>query len=193
LRLNECRKIVYWGNYFTTMDLITELAELAIATRLKRLSDRLAYDVNKIYKELNLNFESKWYLVLELLNRRSMLSIVDVAEELKLTHPAIVQYVDQMLNAKLIIAHKDSTDGRKRLVSLAPDGKKLLDDLSPILSILREEVSGWLNEADCNLLSTLGQLEKTLEDRSLYQRLKGQLQYGSKNSANVLSTQEREA
>ena len=153
------------------MDLITELAELAIATRLKRLSDRLANDVNKIYKELNVNFESKWYLVLELLNRRSMLSIVDVAEELKLTHPAIVQYVDQMLAAKLIIAHKDSTDGRKRLVSLAPAGEKILEDLGPFLAILRGEVTSWLNEADHSLLATLAQLEKSLEEKSLYQRL----------------------
>lgn len=158
------------------MDLITELAELAIATRLKRLSDRLANDVNKVYKELDLNFEAKWYLVLELLNRRSMLSIVDVADELKLTHPAIVQYVDQMLKAKLITAHKDSTDGRKRLVSLSPNGKKLLEDLAPVLSVLKEAVDGWLNEADCNLLSTLAQLEKSLDERTLYQRLKGQLQ-----------------
>lgn len=158
------------------MDLITELAELALATRLKRLSDRLANDVNKIYKELNLNFEAKWYLVLELLNRRSMLSIVDVADELKLTHPAIVQYVDQMLNAKLIIAHKDSTDGRKRLVSLAPNGKKLLEDLAPVLAVLKVEVEGWLNSADCNLLSTLSQLEKSLDEKAMYQRLKGQLQ-----------------
>jgi DNA-binding MarR family transcriptional regulator len=169
------------------MDLITELGELAIATRLKRLSDRLANDVNKVYKELNLNFESKWYLVLELLNRRSMLSIVDVADELKLTHPAIVQYVDQMLAAKLIIAHKDITDGRKRLVSLAPEGKKLLEDLSPILSILKEEVSGWLNEADCNLLANLTQLEKLLEERSLYQRLKGQLQLIEQTEAGIMS------
>jgi len=158
------------------MDLITELAELAIATRLKRLSDRLANDVNKVYKELDLNFEAKWYLVLELLNRRSMLSIVDVADELKLTHPAIVQYVDQMLKAKLITAHKDSTDGRKRLVSLSPNGKKLLEDLAPVLSVLKDAVDGWLNEADCNLLSTLAQLEKSLDERTLYQRLKGQLQ-----------------
>jgi DNA-binding MarR family transcriptional regulator len=171
------------------MDLITELGELAIATRLKRLSDRLANDVNKVYKELNLNFESKWYLVLELLNRRSMLSIVDVADELKLTHPAIVQYVDQMLAAKLIIAHKDITDGRKRLVSLAPEGKKLLEDLGPILSILKEEVSSWLNEADCNLLANLTQLEKLLEERSLYQRLKGQLQLIEQTEAGIMSPQ----
>lgn len=161
------------------MDLITELAELALATRLKRLSDRLAHDVNKIYKELNLNFESKWYLVLELLNRRSMLSIVDVAEELKLTHPAIVQYVDQMLSAKLIIAHKDSTDGRKRLVSLAPDGKQLLENLLPVLAILKEEMEGLLNEADCNLLNTLSQIEKSLDERPMYQRLKSQFEVNS--------------
>jgi DNA-binding MarR family transcriptional regulator len=164
------------------MDLISELAELALATRLKRLSDRLAQDVNRVYKEHNFNFESKWYLVLELLNRRSMLSIVDVAEELKLTHPAIVQYVDQMLNAKLILAHKDSTDGRKRLVSLAPSGEKLLQDLGPVLAVLKEEVDGWLNEADCNLLLTLAQLEKSLDEKSMYQRVKNQLQVSNQDA-----------
>jgi len=164
------------------MDLITELGELAIATRLKRLSDRLSNDVNKIYKELHLNFEAKWYLVLELLNRRSMLSIVDVADELKLTHPAIVQYVDQMLSARLIIAHKDATDGRKRLVSLAPEGKKLLEDLAPVLSILRGEVGTWLDTADHNLLTTLTQLERSLEEKTMYQRLRGQLQNSSQNT-----------
>jgi DNA-binding MarR family transcriptional regulator len=161
------------------MDLITELGELAIATRLKRLSERLSTDANKIYKELDLNFEAKWYLVLELLNRRKVLSIVDIADELKLTHPAIVQFADQMLKAKLITAHKDSKDGRKRLVSLSASGKKLLKQLSPILAILKSENEQWLNQADANLLTILGQLEKALDERTLYQRMKSQMLNGN--------------
>jgi DNA-binding MarR family transcriptional regulator len=161
------------------MDLITELGELAIATRLKRLSERLSTDANKIYKELDLNFEAKWYLVLELLNRRKVLSIVDIADELKLTHPAIVQFADQMLKAKLITAHKDSKDGRKRLVSLSASGKKLLKQLSPILAILKSENEQWLNQADANLLTILGQLEKALDEKTLYQRMKSQMLNGN--------------
>jgi DNA-binding MarR family transcriptional regulator len=161
------------------MDLITELGELAIATRLKRLSERLTTDANKIYKELDLNFEAKWYLVLELLNRRKVLSIVDIADELKLTHPAIVQFADQMLKAKLITAHKDSKDGRKRLVTLSASGKKLLKQLAPVLGILKSENEQWLSQADANLLTILGQLEKALDEKTLYQRMKSQMLNGN--------------
>jgi len=158
------------------MDLISELAELALATRLKRLSERLAHDVNKIYKELDLNFESKWFLVLELLSRRKTLSIVDIADELKLTHPAIVQFADQMLKAKLITANKDDKDGRKRMVSLSTNGKKLLQQLAPVLEIVRAENERWLKEADHNLLATLAQLEKSLDERNMYDRIKSQME-----------------
>ena len=46
------------------MDLVNELAELAIATRLKRLSERLSIDVSKIYKESEVDFEARWFLIL---------------------------------------------------------------------------------------------------------------------------------
>ncbi|MBS7564364.1 MarR family transcriptional regulator [Mucilaginibacter sp. Bleaf8] len=157
------------------MDLITELGALALATRLKRLSERLAQDVNKIYKELDLNFESKWFLVLELLRKNKMLSIVDIAESLKLTHPAIVQFVDQLLKAKLITVHKDINDARKRLVALSPKGKKLLEELAPTLAIIKTENESWLEEADHNLLDTLAQLEQALDKQSMYYRIKKQM------------------
>jgi len=158
-----------------TMDLISELGALAVATRLKRLSERLAGDVNKIYKELDLNFESKWFLVLELLSRRKTLSIVDIADELKLTHPAIVQFADQMLKAKLITAQKDSKDGRKRMVSLAPQGVKLLKQLAPVLAVIKEENEIWLSEANHHLLDILGQLEARLDVMPMYERVKRSL------------------
>ncbi len=157
------------------MDLISELGALAVATRLKRLSERLAGDVNKIYKELDLNFESKWFLVLELLSRRKTLSIVDIADELKLTHPAIVQFADQMLKAKLIIAQKDIKDGRKRMVSLSPQGVKLLKQLAPVLAVIKEENELWLKEADSHLLDIMSQLEAKLDEMSMYDRVKRSL------------------
>ncbi|UEG53206.1 MarR family transcriptional regulator [Mucilaginibacter daejeonensis] len=154
------------------MDLISELAELAMATRLKRLSERLAQDVNKIYKELDFDFEAKWFLVLELLSRRKVLSIVDIADELRLTHPAIVQFVDQMQKAKLITAKKDQIDGRKRMVCLTAKGKRMLDELAPVLALIKQEIQRLLSQADHNLLSVLGQIEDALDEENLYSRIK---------------------
>jgi len=154
------------------MDLINELAELALATRLKRLSERLSQDVSKIYKEFDINFESKWYLTLELLRKEKTLSIVEISEALRLSHPAVVQFVEQMLKRKLIIASKDKNDGRKRLISLAPAGKDLLIRIEPILQITRKENQKWLKEADGNLLKILNELEHALDKKSMYDRIK---------------------
>ena len=154
------------------MDLINNLAELALATRLKRLSERLSGDVNKIYKESDVDFESKWYLVLELLNREKTMAITDIANSLKLSHPAIVQFANQLIKKKLLKASSDKKDGRKRMVSLTINGKRILEKISPILESIKEENKKWVDSGSANLLQILNELELALDEQSMYQRVK---------------------
>jgi hypothetical protein len=51
------------------MDIIKDLAELALASRLKRLSDRLMKDVSQVYKDCKIDFEPRWFAVLYALNK----------------------------------------------------------------------------------------------------------------------------
>ena len=44
-------------------DIIAELGELAFASRLKRLSDRLMRDVSRIYQQMDVDFEARWFSV----------------------------------------------------------------------------------------------------------------------------------
>ncbi|MES3017561.1 MAG: hypothetical protein V4721_07280 [Bacteroidota bacterium] len=157
---------------FISMNLINDLGELAIATRLKRLSERLSNDVSKIYKESEVDFEAKWYLVLELLNRKKLLAITEISESLELSHPAVIQFVDQLAERKLIKTSADKKDARKRMVSLSPGGKKVLSQLQPILDVIKDENKKWIAEAEGNILTILDQLEKALDDKSMYQRVK---------------------
>ncbi len=157
---------------FISMNLINDLGELAIATRLKRLSERLSNDVSKIYKESEVDFEAKWYLVLELLNRKKLLAITEISESLELSHPAVIQFVDQLAERKLIKTSADKKDARKRMVSLSPGGKKVLSQLQPILDVIKDENKKWIAEAEGNVLTILDQLEKALDDKSMYQRVK---------------------
>ncbi|SKB91229.1 DNA-binding transcriptional regulator, MarR family [Daejeonella lutea] len=157
---------------FISMNLINDLGELAIATRLKRLSERLSQDVSKIYKESDVDFEAKWYLVLELLNREKILAITEISESLELSHPAVVQFVDQLVDRKLVKTSTDKKDARKRMISLSPGGKKILSQLQPILDVIKDENRKWIAEADVNILGILDQLESALDKKSMYQRVK---------------------
>ncbi|HYK77572.1 MAG TPA: MarR family transcriptional regulator [Daejeonella sp.] len=157
------------------MNLVQELAELALATRLKRLSERLSQDISKIYKELNVDFEAKWYLILELLKREKVLGITEISDSLQLSHPAVVQFVDQLLKRQLIIAFTDKKDARRRLVSLSPEGKKLLQQIDPVLKVIKEENRLWIDQASHDILLIITELEKALDERSMYQRVKAGL------------------
>ncbi len=154
------------------MDLVNELAELALATRLKRLSERLSADVSKIYKESEVDFEARWFLILSLLEREKLLAITEIAESLQLSHPAIVQLVQELMQKNLIKAAVDKNDGRKRMVSLTAVGKKTLSQIQPVLSSIKEENKKWVEQASANLLTILTELETALDDQTMYQRIK---------------------
>jgi DNA-binding MarR family transcriptional regulator len=154
------------------MNLVNDLAELALATRLKRLSERLSQDVSKIYKESEADFEAKWYLVLELLSRQKLLGITEISELLQLSHPAVVQFVDQLLKRNLVKVSTDKNDARRRLVALSGAGKKLLQQIEPVLNVIKEENRLWINEASYDILKLLTELEQALDERSMYQRIK---------------------
>lgn len=154
------------------MSLVNELEELALATRLKRLGERLSQDVSRVYKESELDFEAKWFLILELLSRKKTVSITDAAESLQISHPAVVQVVEQMLGNGLIRASVDSKDARKRLISLTVAGKHMHKKIGPILEVIKEENRKWLAAASFDLLQLLAELERSLDERSMFKRIK---------------------
>ncbi|SFH40132.1 MarR family winged helix-turn-helix transcriptional regulator [Pedobacter insulae] len=154
------------------MDLVNELAELAIATRLKRLSERLSNDVSKIYKESDVDFEARWFLILSILEKEKLLAITEIADYLQLSHPAIIQLVQELEKKKLIKASVDKKDGRKRMVSLTAMGKKTLAQIEPVLRSIKAENKKWIDSASANILDILTELEQSLTDQSMYHRIK---------------------
>lgn len=154
------------------MDLIHELEELAVATRLKRLSERLSADVSKIYKESDVDFEAKWFLILTLLQKEKAMAITEIADSLQLSHPAIIQFVQELTQKNLIKTVADKKDGRKRMVSLTTTGKKTLTQIEPILASIKTANKKWIESASANILSVLTELEEALNQQSMYQRIK---------------------
>ncbi|HEY1005576.1 MAG TPA: MarR family transcriptional regulator [Sphingobacteriaceae bacterium] len=154
------------------MDLIKELEELSLATRLKRLQERLASDVSRIYKESHVDFEAKWFPVLELLRRHGDLSVVEISQALQLSHPAVVQFSEQLLKKGYITADRDPADARRRILNLSPGGVRVLEQLQPLLVVIRQENRKWLEEAGVPLLQEIEKLESALDRSSMYSRIR---------------------
>ncbi|MBK9479488.1 MAG: MarR family transcriptional regulator/GNAT family N-acetyltransferase [Bacteroidetes bacterium] len=153
-------------------DFINQLQELALGTRLKRLSDTLMGDVAKIYKDEHLDFEPRWFTMLYLLNKEKTLSIIEISDRLKLTHPAVVQFANQLKSKKFVLEKKDKNDARKRMLAISTKGKLVVEKLQPILIQIENSTRDLLQESGVDLLYSIEKVEKSLHTQSMYNRVK---------------------
>ncbi len=151
-------------------DLIKELGELGMATRLKRLGDRLSQDVARIYKNRKLDFEPKWFTTMYALYKNETMSIQSLAQSLGFTHPAIIQFVNQMKRKHLVEA-RPGEDKRVNLISLSPKGRETFESIRPLLTDIEEVTSEVINSTGLDMLLLLDRIEETLDQRSIYDRI----------------------
>ena len=161
------------------MDTINELAELAFASRLKRLSERLMKDVSRLYQKLNVDFEARWFPVLFTLNLKSTMTVTSLGRSTGLTHTAINQIASEMMKKGLVISREGKEDKRQRLLSISPKGKETAALLAPVWQEIRLATKEVIDATGCDVLSAIGKIEKQLDRQNMYERvwirLKGRL------------------
>jgi DNA-binding MarR family transcriptional regulator/ribosomal protein S18 acetylase RimI-like enzyme len=167
-------------------DIIKQLGELALATRLKRLSDRLIQDVSNIYQEQGFDFDPRWFALLQVLHQKGTISVVDASNILKISHPAVVQLADQLERKKIISTGKDLYDGRKRNLQLTDKGKKLLNDLRPLLKNIEDANRDFLRSTGYDVLSIIEKLEMGLEEKSMYERVNEKIKANELQKVEIL-------
>lgn len=171
------------------MDLINELKELVLATRLKRLSERFTQDVSLVYKEQHLDFEPRWFPVFYVLLEQSPSSIMDIAKAIGVTHPAINQIANEMIRDGLVIALKDETDKRKRLLSLTDKAYALVPNLKQVWKDIGQAVSDVVASSEYDVLAVLASLEALLDEKSFYARINQAMQQRLSDGIQVIEYQ----
>lgn len=154
------------------MDLIEQLGALALASRLKRVSDSFFQDAVKMYRELDVDFEPRWFPVYVALTRVEEAAVTDVAAMLGITHPAVNQIAGEMIKKGVVSARKCKNDRRRRLLSLTPKGR----EMQPVLEAFWDDVHHAVQELVCNtgydVVDVLSKLEQGLRDKDFYTRVK---------------------
>lgn len=151
-------------------NIIEELGSLALATRLKNLSDRLAKDVAQIYKASSFEFEPRWFALIYALKDGEELAVTALAAMLNQTHPAINQVANILVEKGLVSERKDQEDQRKRLLQLTAKGLRLVEQMTPLWQKIKEANDELLHESS-NLLEALENVEQSLDQKSMYDRI----------------------
>lgn len=153
-----------------TNDFLDELAEVALGSRLKRLSERLGADGAQVYKTLGHDVQPKWFTLLVLLHRKQMVNVMDAARLLGLTQPAISQFAKELIKQQLVITAPDATDSRRKNLSLSADGQQLVERLQPMWDAVELASKQLCSEAGTTFYQAIREFEQALERRTLLQR-----------------------
>lgn len=150
-------------------DAVQRYGATAIGGRLRRLSERIDQDCARIYADLGVRFEQRWFGVLAQLANGGPQSVGTLATSLGITHASVSQTKRSLQEAELVDTSPDRADARSVILRLSPSGKRLFERLSPVWKLL-DEVSTELNDEASQALKAFDLLDQALNRMSLYER-----------------------
>ena len=151
-------------------DFLDELGELALGSRLKRLSERMAADAAAVYQHFDLDMQPKWFTLLALLKNKKQVSVVHASEYLGLSQPAISQFSRQLVAKEYISMTSDQQDSRRKIMCLTPYGEKQIEQMLPVWDAVREAAEQLCQEFENDFYPALQKFEKALQQKSLVKR-----------------------
>lgn len=156
------------------MDYVKSKAGAALGARLRRLSAAIDADTGRIYADLGVAFEQRWFGVLNQLVQGGPTTVGDIAAALRITHASVSQARDSLEGAGLLASEPDPSDGRRRRLVLTPQGEALAARLQPLWRTF-EAVSEELNAEAGDVVAALDRLEAALGQRSLAERVRARM------------------
>jgi DNA-binding MarR family transcriptional regulator/predicted GNAT family N-acyltransferase len=145
-----------------------DLKDFSTPGRIKRLGENLLKEASLVCQELNIEFEPRWFTICQFLNEKGSSPINEIASALELTHPAIVQLVNELEVHNIVSTSKDIDDKRKRIVSLSDKGREVLASVVPLFNDLDESIIELGKSLGYDILHFINSLEKLTGAKSLY-------------------------
>lgn len=153
------------------MDTVKQLGELALGSRLKRLSDEIMKDGKKIYAANKIDFEPKWFPVYYSISKAESMTVTDIADAIGFKHPSVSQLVKELEKNGLIESTASTKDARKRNLKLSEKGRALLPGIESIWSDISNALNDMINQHTHNILCALEQCEDDFEKIPMLERV----------------------
>lgn len=149
------------------MDYIRQLGTLVLDHRFRRMTDALLRSADELYEARGLPFRARWVSTYQLLFADGPLAITDLADRLRLTHPAIIGITDAMREEGLVSDARDRHDARRRMVALTARARQLDGDLRPLWKALADVQRERFAAAGVDIVAVLDAVEDDIVTRPL--------------------------
>lgn len=157
----------------------------AFGKRLRRLSEVIDQDSKRLYKHLGIEFEQRWFGVINQLLLQGPMPVGAIAEALGITHASVSETRSSLQKAGLVRSQKGELDGRQRLLSLTPKAHTLIDETRPLWEAM-ERCSQELNAEAGDVAGILDRLAEALDRQSLFERVLADLEEPERELASGL-------
>jgi DNA-binding MarR family transcriptional regulator/GNAT superfamily N-acetyltransferase len=144
------------------MDAIQIAGKLALGSRLRRLSDYLMKQGREIYRMYELDFDPANFPVYYALSQVEQAGVMELAEELQLTHPGVIKQAKALEKDGWIVSRQDEQDKRRRWLALSEMGRAVL----PRMQFVWQDIQSSLEDAltqEGNLLENLEHIERSFQ------------------------------
>lgn len=149
------------------MSFLSVQGTLALASRLKVLSER-SYDlVDQVYREHGIGLQARWFPVLRLLQQGGPLSVGEIAKEIGLTHSAVSQMANKLVKAGWLRSEPGAGDRRQRVLALTARCEAELKAARPLWQAMRASVERRIMDTGVDLLGALSLYESSLDEQPL--------------------------
>ena len=145
---------------------------MAIGTRLRMLSERLAKDAEKMMALYDIDIKLKWYpVIFELIEDENPKTVTEIANEIGQSHVSVLKIVREMSKVGMIIESKDENDGRKTNLQLSDFGKERIGQIEFLHKDVTLAIEKMLEGTTHNLWYALDEFEELLDKKSTYPRV----------------------
>jgi DNA-binding MarR family transcriptional regulator len=162
-----------------TEDIVRALGLLCLGSRLKRIGERLQADTQEIMESLGVPVQASQYPLIAAIDRLGPLSIGEMAEAVGITQPGATRAVSLLMKLGVLETQPAEDDQRRKVMSLTPRGRKLVEDgKREVWPKIEGAVADLCRGFSASLLDQLAAIEDGLEEAPLKARAARQRKAG---------------
>lgn len=150
----------------------TRAGPMAIGTRLRMLSERLARDAAQVYRHYGLDFEVRWFPVLYALMERDGQSVGELTHSSGQSQVSVSQIAKALAAHGLVQLRPAAADGRKTVVRLTAAARARLPALRTQIEDVGRVMDAMLGATTHNLWLALDQFEAQLDEKGFLDRIR---------------------
>lgn len=152
------------------MDYSTKKGGAALGARLRRVSEAIDRDATRIYAEMGIAFEQRWFGVLNQLALNGPMTVSALADALRITRASVSQSRQSLEESGLVVSKAHPSDARQRHLVLTGKGRKLVNRLASLWRAM-DEAAREVDEEAGQVVAVLDRLDAALARKSMFDRI----------------------